>query len=203
MTTVQPTASTATPNPSDQRVAGAWPVSLQTLAARLSVLETAVRHLQDSDLEPGLRGRGPKAIQAAIDATHRDLGVLTEAQRTLAYNESCGWHETAPIATPSHGLDPGDDYDVPLLAAKIAVTGWKNLPPIQVNGRYVPGGQVDGRFTEVWVDHGTSTAPLTPAKAREIAGEIANFAARLEALATAAERIARDDYQADQPERRS
>lgn len=173
--------------------AGAWPVSLQTLNARLEVLETVVQRLQEDELDPALHARGAEAVQAALAATRQDLAPLADAQTTLIYDECADWHATAPIATPSRGLRPDGQEDSPFLEARIAVTGW---------GYTEDGRLVDGRFTKVWLDNSATTTPLTPDRAREIAAEIRDFAVRLEALAAAAERIARDDYQAGQPEAR-
>ncbi|MFE1250500.1 hypothetical protein [Streptomyces sp. NPDC058741] len=127
-------------------------------------------------------------------------GLLAEAQRTLTYDEGLGAHRTAPVESPMRHLD--DQYSaeenaaVPLFAAEVVVTDWKSLAPVQVGGLFGPGGTVDGRFTELWFHHGTSTGTVTPAKAREIAQELRAFAARLEALSDVADEIAADDYEA-------
>lgn len=134
-------------------------------------------------------------------AAAEQAGLLTVPQQTLTYDEGLGAHRTTAIESPMRHLD--DQYTaeenaaVPLFAAEVVVTDWKSLTPVQEGGLFRPGGTVDGRFTDLWFHHGTTTGTVTSAKAREIAREMRDFAARLEALCDVADEIATDDYEAD------
>ncbi|MEV5429251.1 hypothetical protein [Streptomyces sp. NPDC052701] len=128
-------------------------------------------------------------------------GLLTEAQRTLTYDEGLGAWRTAPVESAARDIDDiasdSENAQTPLFAAEVVVTDWKRLAPVQQeDGLFGPGGTVDGRFTELWFHYGTSTGTVTPAKAREIVAEMRGFAARLEALCDRADEIAADDYEA-------
>ena len=145
----------------------------------------------------GTNGREPAIVaQAAAE----QAGLLTVPQQTLTYDEGLGAHRTTAIESPMRHLD--DQYTaeenaaVPLFAAEVVVTDWKSLTPVQEGGLFRPGGTVNGRFTDLWFHHGTTTGTVTPAKAREIAREMRDFAARLEALSDVADEIATDDYEA-------
>ena len=125
---------------------------------------------------------------------------LTDAQRTLTYDADLGSHRTAPIESPMRDIDDqytaAENAAVPLFTAEVVVTDWKALEPAEVDGRFRSGGTVDGRFTEMWVSHGHTTGTVTPAKGREIAQAMRDFAARLDALCDRADEIAADDFQA-------
>lgn len=112
--------------------------------------------------------------------------VLTEAQLTLVRDDAGGWHATTPIETVARDIDADMPVDGPFLGAQIVVTGWG----YDENRR-----QVDGRFTRVWLHYGASTGELTPAKARQVAAEIRDFANRLEALCDRADEVAAGDYE--------
>lgn len=175
--------------------------TIGTLTARLNVLQRVVEVLQQQP-DPAARTRGTVAVRAALDCTRGELTdlarqaapanvplKLTDAQTTLVYDEFGGWRTTTPISTPSRSLDPGDPDDLPFLEARVVTLDW---------GYDDQHRQVDGHFTEVWLDTGYSTAPLTPARARQVVGELLDFAVRLELLCDYAEKVAAEDHQDDE-----
>lgn len=125
-------------------------------------------------------------------ATEQNGPLLTEAQRTLTYDEELDAHRTAPIESTMRDIDDchttAENAAVPLFSAEIVVTDWK---PSQ------PGGTVDGQSTQLWFSYGTTIGTVTPAKARAIAAEMRAFAARLESLCDRADEIAADDHEDD------
>ncbi|MFH9012662.1 hypothetical protein ACH4C6_14890 [Streptomyces sp. NPDC017943] len=140
--------------------------------------------------EPAAGGTG--SVQPA--------GLLTVPQQTLTYDDGLGAWRTAPIESAMRDIDDQhtteENAGVPLFSAEVVVSDWKTLPPVEVDGRFVSGGSVDGRFTQLWLSYGDTTGTVTPAKAREIVAEMRSFAARLEALCDVADGIAADDYEA-------
>lgn len=145
---------------------------------------------------------GTAAVQDAEPAReHPEVAsLLTEAQRTLTYDANFGGHRTTPVESTARDIDDGyttaENAAVPLFTAEVVVTNWKALEAAQADGRFRPGATVDGRFTELWVSHGHTTGTVTPAKGREIAQAMRDFAARLDALCDVADEIAADDYEA-------
>lgn len=136
---------------------------------------------------PQLAADIANAVLAQLTAEQSSSGTaLTEAQLTLARDDAGGWDATTPIETATRDIDADMPVDGPFLAAQIVVTGWS----YDENRR-----QVDGRFTRVWLHYGASTGELTPAKARQVAAEIRDFANRLEALCDRADEVAADDYE--------
>ncbi|MGW4021066.1 hypothetical protein [Streptomyces sp. NPDC005009] len=147
-------------------------------------------------------------IAAALERTgHRHplipmqpAGPLTIPQQTLTHDGDLGAWRTAPIETAQRDIDdiasPAENARTPLFAAEVVVTDWKSLAPVEADGMFGPGGTVDGRFTEMWFHYGTTTGTVTPTKARQIAREMHDFAARLDALCDRADEIAADDYEA-------
>ncbi|MEW2610237.1 hypothetical protein AB0937_08505 [Streptomyces sp. NPDC047880] len=145
----------------------------------------------------GTNGHLPAIVAQAAEPA----GLLTVPQQTLSYDEGLGAHRTAPIESAMRDIDdehtPDENAAVPLLGAEVVVTNWKPSEPLQEDGMFRPGTAVEGRFTQLWLMYGTSTGTVSPAKAREIAREMRDFAARLEVLCDVADEIATDDYEAD------
>lgn len=159
-----------------------------------TILNQVEAHLPHVD--PDLAEHGRRALTFARASRH-----LTREQMELTYDEDLGGHRTTPIETPMRDIDDQhtdeENAVVPLFSVEVVVTDWKALPPVEAGGRFVSGGSVDGRFTEMWFRHGDTTGTVTPAKAREIAAEMRSFAARLDALCDVADEIAADDFQLD------
>lgn len=133
-------------------------------------------------------------LAAALRRMHRQMtgtGPLTEAQTTLSRDQGLGVYRTAPVETEMRNVDSvfsnAERAQTPLFAAEIVVA----------DGKCLPDETVDGRFTQMWVSHGTSTGEMSPAEAREIVQTARDFADRLEALCDRADEIAADDYQLD------
>ncbi|MFF0104519.1 hypothetical protein [Streptomyces hirsutus] len=159
---------------------------------------------------PG-RHRLPCVVSTGHAGAHRDAFgktwqneqpvLLTEAQATLAYDNTVGVHRTAPIESAMRDIDDchttAENAAVPLFQAEIVVTDWKPQAPVQVDGRFQSGGTVDGQFTQLWFSYGATIGTVTPGKAREIATEMRAFAARLEALCDRADEIAAEDHEDD------
>ncbi len=128
-------------------------------------------------------------------------GLLTEAEVTPVLDEELGFYRTTRIESDARDisdvLTPAEQTVVPFLSAEIVISDWKVADAVQhEDGRFGPGDTIDGRFTEMWLHYGTSTGTVTPAKARELAGEMRAFAARLEALCDRADELAADDHEA-------
>ncbi|MFF9215512.1 hypothetical protein [Streptomyces viridosporus] len=99
-------------------------------------------------------------------------GLLTEAQTTLTYDNGLDGHRTAPVETEQRDVDSissdAENQRTPLFSAEIAVTD----------------------RTEIWFGYGTTIGEVSPAKARQIAATMRDFAARLDALCDVADEIA-------------
>lgn len=114
-------------------------------------------------------------------------GSLTAAQATLAPDDGLGGWLTAPVETALRDIDAdrttSENESVPFLAAKVAVLAYRP--------------QAYGRRTEVWLDYGTTTGTLTPAKARDVLDSMREFADQFEAVIEIAEESAAEDFAGD------
>ncbi|MGW8746510.1 hypothetical protein [Streptomyces sp. NPDC055794] len=201
MTSVVPEASTATPHTQDQRPTAAARLDLnRVIEAMPEAVTLAMQTVLPDKYTPEL------ATQIAQDAiaSLRRRALLTEAETTLTYEEGFGSYRTAPVETAMRNVDSvfsdAENAQTPLFAAQVVVMDWQNRRPVKVDGKFVPGGQVDGRFTEMRVSHGTSTGEMSPSEAREIVPVLRGFADRLEALCDRADEIAADDFELDAEE---
>ncbi|MER5211979.1 hypothetical protein ABT063_15700 [Streptomyces sp. NPDC002838] len=155
-----------------------------------------------ADAETRLRAQLAERGMQVTEFRNEDA-PLTAAQRGPAWiaqygcNPQCqldhagpdgepGWHSTAPIETQMRDIDSDPDPDgpeLPFLGAQVYVSGYRP--------------QAYGRTTKVWVHNGPRTGELTPAKARQVAREMREFAARLDVLCDQAEEIAVGDFEGD------
>ncbi|MFC7842525.1 DUF6907 domain-containing protein [Streptomyces sp. NPDC057382] len=97
------------------------------------------------------------------------------------------WHSTAPVETDLRNIDsantPAENAKLPFLAARTVVANDKS--------------QAYGRTTRVWLDFGTSTGEISPAKARQALEAMRRFVTDFEDVVEHAERSAADDFEGD------
>ncbi|MEU8531565.1 DUF6907 domain-containing protein [Streptomyces parvulus] len=191
--------STATSTGPDQRTDARLDLA-RVIEALPDAVATAMQAVLPDQYTPEL------AAQIADDAAHRMRQVQahpTAAQRGAEWMARWGcppwcisehgerfgmdWHSSALAETTMRDIDSAssetENGRIPFLAARIVLSSDKP--------------QAYGRETRVWLDYGSTTGELTPAKAREVLTSMRGFVAELEAVVDQAEEIGKGDFDGD------
>ncbi|MFG3234974.1 DUF6907 domain-containing protein [Streptomyces antibioticus] len=185
-----PSQPEPTETPTLDRLTAAMPSAIDTAmreALPHRYTPELARQIADDIVRRLRKAHAPRPLTAADRGTDWMLRWNCTPWCVIDHTEKQApeWHSTAPVETDLRDtdLDPSGFDNLPWMAARLIVANDKP--------------QAYGRRTEVWIDYGVHTAPLTAARARQALNALRGFAAELEAVVDAAESVAADDFEGD------